>query len=287
MATKKEAIVNTPAICKVTELLNGQGAGTYNSVQGYTVSTGANEVHFVTARPDGIENNVAVGRILGKSMSVSTNRTLGHANDCAYYDDGYFIAQGGGNAKNNTKVKRLNNSLQHVATYTYSPMKDSGKLETITSIAHISSGYFILGAKKKFSVCLLDTTQNLFVEKSRFTISNDDLAQLKRDNCTRNGQGIYFLGGKLYKVYSYGYTSNSKTIINQNDIAVFKLSGISPSFSGATLDTIYSCDKTNKEFFEVESISSPDSGRNMYILANAIDKGESNDNDKIFSVSFS
>ena len=88
MATKKEAIVNTPAICKVTELLNGEGAGTYNSVQGYTVSTGANEVHFVTARPDGIENNVAVGRILGKSMSVSTNRTLGHANDCAYYDDG-------------------------------------------------------------------------------------------------------------------------------------------------------------------------------------------------------
>ena len=95
------------------------------------------------------------------------------------------------------------------------------------------------------------------------------------------------MGGKLYKVYSYGYTSNSKTIINQNDIAVFKLSGISPSFSGATLDTIYSCDKTNKEFFEVESISSPDSGRNMYILANAIDKGESNDNDKMFSVSFS
>ena len=72
-------------------------------------------------------------------------------------------------------------------------MKDSGKLENITSTAHISSGYFILGAGKKFSVCLLDTTQNLFVEKSRFTISDDDLAQLKRDNCTRSGQGIYFL----------------------------------------------------------------------------------------------
>ncbi len=90
----------------------------------------ANEVHFVTARPDGIENNVAVGRILGKSMSVSTNRTLGHANDCAYYDDGYFIAQGGGNAKNNTKVKRLRSEEKILSlSFGYDPKPFCGKIK--------------------------------------------------------------------------------------------------------------------------------------------------------------
>lgn len=282
MATKKEAIVITPAICNVTSKLKEKGAGSFNCVQGYTVSTGSNFVHFVTARPDGVENNVAVGHMLGDIMSVSKNRELGHANDCAYYDSGFFIAQGGGNTTS-TKIKRLDNSLNHVATYTYSAMKDSGKLTNITCIAHLSSKYFILGSGTKFAICFLDTNNNLLIEKSRFTITDTDLSMLKRDNCTRSGQGIYYSRGKLYKVYSY----SSGTIIKKNDIAVFTLRGSSPLFSGATLDTIYSCDKTGKEFFEVESITSPDSGSTMYILANVIDSGESSDKDRIYSVSLS
>lgn len=114
------------------------------------------------------------------------------------------------------KIKRLDNSLNHVATYTYSAMKDSGKLTNITCIAHLSSKYFILGSGTKFAICFLDTNNNLLIEKSRFSITDTDLS-------------------------------------------------------------IYSCDKTGKEFFEVESITSPDSGSTMYILANVIDSGERSD----------
>lgn len=282
MASKKEVKVSN-SIYNVTNMIKEKNAVKYNSVQGYTVSTGANQIHFFTARPDGAgEDDVLVGHILGSYLTVSKNRGLGHGNDCAFYDSDYFIAQGGGTT-NSIKIKRLNNSLSHVATYEYKAM-DAGdnKLPSISCIAHLNSNYFVLGKGSKFAVCLLDEKNNQFVEKSRFHLKDSDMKSFTRPGCSRNGQGIYCTGNKLYKVYSY---NNSSNIVQQNDIAVFTMPGTSPSFSGAaSLNTIYSCDRTNKAFFEIESISSPDSGKTMFMLANVKESTGSNESDKIYNI---
>lgn len=145
MATRKTLTVNK-SIYNITNEL-GNLANKYSNVQGYTVTTGVNRAHFFTARREDVADDIAVGFIFG-STKISQNRGLGHANDCAYYDSGCFIAQGGGTTKN-TKVKRLNNALEHVATYTYSPMDSSSdKLENITNIAYLTSNFFILGEQK-------------------------------------------------------------------------------------------------------------------------------------------
>lgn len=116
------------------------------------------------------------------------------------------------------------------------------------------------------------------MEVSRFNLGN--LSELSRNGFDRDAQGIYCSGKKLYKVYSY----RSSGVVKRNDIAVFTMPGNSPSFSGtATLNTIYSCDRTDKDFFEIESISSPDSGNTMYMLANV--KENNKPCDKIYSIS--
>lgn len=74
-------------------------------------------------------------------------------------------------------------------------------------------------------------------------------------------------------------------VIAKNNIAVFKLKGTKPLYTGATLEAVYSCDKTGKKTFEVESISSPN-GSSMYVLANVVD-GNGTAADRIYSVSFS
>lgn len=277
MAVKKTVTVDS-AIYNITDKLQGKGAKEYNCVQGYTISTGANMVHFITARPNGKEDDVAVGHLLGQEMTVSKQRHLGHANDCAYYNSRYFIVEGGGTFSS-TKIVELDNSLKHQGTYTYNAMKQSGKLDNITGIAHIKEQYFLLCEGQKLSVCILNATKMTFDEKSRFSLSTNDLGQLSRSGCTRCGQGIYYAGGKLYKIFSY----KSGTSIKQNDIAEFSLSGSAPLFKRANLEYIYSCDRNSKVAFEIESLSSPNAGKTMYMLANV--KEGTEEADRIYKIS--
>ena len=271
MATKGTA--KTTGVYNVSEMLKKAGAGNYTSVQGYTTSTGPNTVHFITARK--ADNDVAFGHILGSTMSASKDNKVGHANDCAYYSNGYFIAQGGGNFKS-TEIVRTDNGLSEIKRFKY-----TGDLPTITCIAYVGSEHFLVGGGTKYEICKVDVTNKTFVKKSKFEIPDSIENQLKVAGYTLQHQGAYVTGGQLYRIQSY----EKNGAITKNKIAVFNLKGKSPLYTGVTLDAVYSCDKTGKKTFEFESISSPN-GSSMYVLANVVD-GDGTAADRIYSVSFS
>lgn len=282
----KVSILDT--VYDVAKIFKKKGAGEYSSTQGYTVTTGTNRVHFFTAIKS--NNNVAVARVMGEQNdngdvggTISKDRELGHANDCAYYDSGFFIAQGGGD-NDNTNIKRLNNSLEHVATYKYKPTSSNNcdALTSVTGIAYISGGYFALSQGMRVSICKLDTDKGAFTEVSRFMLTGVGNHLSRGSSYERLSQGIYYAHSKLYKAFSY---KDSSGAIKQNDIGIFELnSSIPTEMSKAKFETSYSCDKTGKALFEVEALSSPDAGNTMYMLANVYDGGEK---DKLYRVSFS
>lgn len=275
MATKKKA--TTKGIYNLTNMLKEKGLGSFKSVQGYTITTDSNPVHFFTAleksKGKDTDDNVVLGHIQNGKISVGTKRHLGHANDCAYYDNGFYVAQGGGSTKDRTEIIELNNDLKFVRRYKY-----DGDLGRISYITYMQHGYFIMGNGKEVAICKRDKANVKFVQEARFELNVNDL---KRTGCTREYQGAFYADGRLYRVCSY--KNEKSSVITQNDIAEYKLRGISPSYSGATLENIYSCEISGKKFFEVESISSSDYGENMYVTANVTD-GDGSENSRIYKV---
>lgn len=294
----KVSIVNT--VYNVTRMFEAKkGYGGYTSAQGYTVTPGSNRIHFITSIKEYVDQNkniiqkTAVAHVMGKQSSdgavggqYSDDNLYGHANDCAYYENGFFIAQGGGNAPELTQIIRLNNKLsdKDKEAYNYSPNQNGNfevdPLKTITGIAHISDGYFALSQGMKVSICKLHTDTKIFKEIARFGLSGIG-DHLSRKDCDRKGQGIYCTGSKIYKAFSY----EKGGTIKRNDIGVFKFNSSTPSqITKATFQTSYSCDRTEYDLFEVESLGSPDGGNTMYMLTNIEQNGSK---DTLYKVSFS
>lgn len=253
-------------VCNVTKLMAEKGKGQYNTLQGYSVSS--NYVHMIVM----IQSDTAAVLARGEgqdtisSLAVSDNKTLGHGNDCAYHNN-FYIAQGGG--KNSCDdILCFNSSFSQVGKYTYKKMNGVNALPTVSCIAHITGNYFFLGTGRLHAVCVLDKNTKIFQEVSRVELTKEDINLIERSGCEIIYQGIYYANNKLYKVFSHK-GSNGK--IQCNDIAVFSLSGNSPKFNKAVLSAFYSCDRTGKESFEIESVSSPDQGKTFYMATNQME----------------
>lgn len=219
---------------------------------------------------------------------------------------GFLLYRGGGEDTENdeedypkgTQIIRLDNSLGMTA-YNYDALpkssskvkeytdKDGNKkkveaLKGISGIAHITGNYFALSQGMRVSICEMNKKTQIFKEISRFRLSKIGNHLTRGDDYTRVPQGIYCTDSKLYKAFSY---KDSSGAIKRNDIAVFKFNNTMPSdIEQATFSTSYSCDRTGKELFEVESLGSPDNGKTMYMLTNIDDNGAQ---DKLYCVSFS
>ena len=236
----------------------------YTSTQGYAIKS--NGKHIVAIRNDNT-NETALIKLNGNVREeMKLGKKLGHANDCTCHDGHVFVAQGGGDTKS-CDIKEFDETLQHVATYQYVEKNSKTKLENITSIAHVKQNYFIIGEGRNYVVARLNKSAKTLDGCSAFELKKSDVDGLRKSDSIskRSPQGICYADGKLYKAYSY--TVNSK--ITRNDIACFDLPSSSPSFSGtATLLRKYTCDKTDKSLFEIESIDSPDGGNTFYIASN-------------------
>lgn len=280
-------------VYNVTRMFEADNDGQYDKAQGYTVSNGSNLVHFITSIET--NDNVAIAHVTGKqsdnghvSGRIATNRHYGHANDCTFYDNHFFIAQGGG-GKELTKIICLDKTLTDQSIYNYKPMNNSANgvaaLGSVSGIASIGHGYFALSQGMKVSICELHRDTKVFKEISRFRFSKIG-DHLTRDGYRQVPQGIYCTASKIYKVFSYE-TENGNEKIKRNDIGVFKFNSSTPSMiDKATFETSYSCDRTGKQLFEVESIGSPDGGNTMYMLTNIEEKG-GKQTDVLYQVSFS
>ncbi len=130
------------SVYNVTRMFEADNAGQYDKAQGYTISTGSNRVHFITSIKT--NNNVAIAHVMGKqsgngyvSGRIEKERHYGHANDCTFYDNLFFIAQGGGGVTL-TQIICLDNTLTEQPPYNYQPMNNSANgvdaLDSITSI---------------------------------------------------------------------------------------------------------------------------------------------------------
>lgn len=274
----------------ITEVLENQGASDYTAAQGFTVAPSG--VSFaVLLNKKVTPNKGALMCIAGSNRYIRTDMDFGHGNDCAYYD-GYVYVTVGGEGADRKQVKRyeLNtgtaNNWLDAGVFTYIPMS-SHKIQTdlldrVSAIDYVSGNHFILIEGKKFSVCCLDEANQQFVEISRFEINDADYKKLSRSNCTRRPQGICYMKNKLYKVFSYEDDTSGK--IKKNDIAAFHLQGTSPSFTGISLNTKYSCDRTSLVTFEVEGIGSPNDGGRMYLSANVRGEGTDKQSDAVYKV---
>lgn len=284
----------------VSKMFQAEGMGNYTSSQGYTVTTEKEYKHFITAIDTNPKSNtkdkVAVGLVKGKQGAngkvdgkYKDDKSYGHANDCTYYDNCFFIAQGGGKNKPSLQILCLNSSLEEEPPYYFQSMTNcsngTAALTSITGISHIKYGYFALGQEDRISICELHKDTRILKEISRFELSKIG-THLSRKGYTRVGQGIYCTGSKLYKAFSYEIADEeSNEAIKRNDIGVFKFNSGTPSMiNRATFSTSYSCDHTEKKLFEIESLGSPDDGKTMFMLTNVDENGQK---DTLYKVSFS
>lgn len=249
------------------KLMEENGKGEYTKLQGYTISS--NYTHMLVMLSN-LDTTAVLVRGKGQntisSITISGSKQLGHGNDCAFKDN-FYIAQGG--SEPNTVIKCFNSSFSLLGQYSYKTREGKTPISSISCIAYISDKYFFLGSGRKYAVCSLDENAKVFQEVSRISIPNEIIDELKRTNCTLTSQGIYYAKNKLYKVYSH---KDSQNKILRNDIVVFALPGTGPKFSGdVSLSAIYSCDRTQKELFEIESISSPDNGSTFYMATNQME----------------
>ncbi len=275
-------------VVNVTEVLKNNGASAYTAAQGFTVTPSG--LFFAASLNSNVDpDQAALIGISGSKQYIRTGLTIGHCNDCAYYNGYYYVTVGGGSSDRKTvKRYKLDTSNKWVGsgTFTYIPLSGMGiltdPLDRVSAIAHVSGDNFILSEKRTISVCCLDEKNKQFVEFSRFEIDDIDWSKLSRDNCNTFPQGIYYANDKLYKVFSY--ESKTSKRVKRNDIAVLSLFGSSPSFNGVSLSTKYSCDRTEKIRFEVEGIGSPDNGSNMYMYANVKNDKDDPQKDSIYSI---
>ena len=64
--------------------------------------------------------------------------------------------------------------------------------------------------------------------------------------------------------------------------------GVAPYISGeASLARYYSCDRPEKDSFELESLASPDNGTTFYIAANVKEANATKQKDSIYSATSS
>lgn len=278
-------------VVNVSKILREHGASAYSAAQGFTV--GANGLKFAVSLDDDTNpDKAALIGITDSHQYVRTGLVLGHGNDCTYYS-GYYYVTVGGDSDAPTTVKRYKldtlSSEKWVGsgTFTYTPTSGTGikgdPLTKVSAIAHIFGENFILSQEDRFSVCRLDETNKKFVEFSRFQLSAADYKKLSRSGCGKPlPQGMYYARSKVYKAFSYRNTDTEK--IKENDIAVLSLKGTTPNFTGISLDTIYSCDRTSKLRFEVEGIGASDGLTNMYKYANVQEDKDSKQSDSIYSI---
>ncbi len=275
MATKGTA--KTTGVYNITNLLKEKGLAVYKEAQGCTVSTGNAPVYVFTALQNAIDKetkNALIGCVKNGKLVAWHQECMGHANDCAYYDNKYYVAQGSDRTKK-TEIKEYSSDLKTVTKYNY-----KGDLDRITYITYMQHGYFIMGCGNHVAICRRDVKAKTFVEETSFDLNE---GSLKQNGYEKARQGACYADGSLYRVYSY---KDSNNIIKKNAIAEYKLNGPSPAYYGASLKNVYSCEIPGKKFFEVESIFTPDYGDHMYVSANVKD-GNGTEADRIYSVSFS
>ena len=277
-------------VVNVSKLLREHGASAYSAAQGFTV--GANGLKFAVSLDDDTNpDKAALIGITDSHQYVRTGLVLGHGNDCTYYGGYYYVTVGGdSDAPKTVKRYKLDTLTSEkwvgAGTFTYDPTSGAGikgdPLTKVSAIAHIFGENFILSQKDRFSVCRLDETNKKFVEFSRFQLSAADYKKLSRSNCEKLPQGMYYAHSKVYKAFSYRNTTSKE--IKENDIAALSLEGNSPNFTGISLDTIYSCDRTSKLRFEVEGIGASGGVTNMFMYANVKEDKDSKQSDSIYSI---
>lgn len=279
------------SIYNITNNLAEAGVSSeYSAVQGYTINN-TNTASFIAVKTKEGENDVAVAYITNlneKPNKVSTGRGLGHGNDCAFYKNNYFIAMGCQKFKT-TDIKCLNKSLNHVATYSYVPMSSGTPLEYISCIAYLTGDYFVVGAGLRYAVCHINETAKTLNEVSRFNINKDEAeTYLSRGSIfERLGQGIFCIGQNFYKLFSYRSPNAGNSPIKYNDLAVFKMPGSFPYSGEVSFIGCYSCDRPEKDYFELESLASPDNGNTFYIAANVKETYATKQKDSIYSATLS
>ncbi len=263
---------NWTYVCNVSNALGG-----YDSIQGYTCNQ-SNQKHFFTSMKKDINNaNKLYQYTANGSSHTDSTAHCGHGNDCAYYDGLYYVARGGGKApeipvKDPENVYVYNGSFTQVGIRTYTQsnnLNPSEALAGVTQIASMGGGYFLLGLKDRCSVCRLEADR--LMERTRFDVSAGvKQVAAERDVDYDNGivrQGIYCANHKLYKVVSI--LKNKK--IQENNIIEIYLNGTWPEVTSGTYQKNYQWDRPDQSSFEVEDISSPDSGETIYGIANSTD----------------
>lgn len=142
-------------------------------------------------------------------------------------------------------------------------------LGSVTQIASLEGGYFLLGQRDRYAVCRIEADR--LMERTRFDVSKA-VEEIERERSINlaNGdeiirQGIYCANHRLYKVVSI---KKDKKIQKNNIIEIY-LNGTWPEVTSGTYQKNYQWDRTDQSTFEVEDISSPDSGGTLYGIANS------------------
>lgn len=279
------------SIYNITDNLAKAGVSSvYTSVQGYTIND-TNTASFLAVR----ENNSEMAALayitnLNSIPKVNPGRRLWHANDCAFYKGNYFIAMG---SKDDliTDIKCFDKSLERIATYSYVPMSGETPLDRISCIVYLTGDYFVVGAGLKYAVCRINETAKTFNEISKLNINKDEadvyLFRFRGINYERRGQGIFCIGQNFYKIFSYIDPRAGNSPIKHNDLAVFKMPGSLPYSGVMSFIGCYSCDRPTKDYFELESLASPDNGTTFYIAANVKEANATKQKDSIYSATLS
>lgn len=254
-------------ICNITERLHEYGCSYFDSLGGYAINTESKN-HFVIAKKSD-EEAVFVKTKGDAFICSSVKKNVKHANDCAFYDGKFYVALGK-QKKASTIIQCYGADMKYIGQYSYyaRPLPFGKELTNITGIDHVMGKIFIMGSENNYSLCYLNENDRQFFEVSRVVIDPSSATnRTERKKYKRQGQGIYTDGEKMFKVYSYNTEGNHT---KRNDIVEFKLPGYSPSYNGNTsVSNYYACDRTEKNTFEIEGISSPDkNSSNLYMSAN-------------------
>ena len=269
--------------------------------QGFTMNPHTGD-YFLTMLDGNSDNKVRLARVpyLGNNAgSVSavnpTNindfLTMGHANDCAYYNDRIYIVQGDGKG---TNVISYTTSLTGKKTYpyTYHDTKANLGMTYFSSICYQSGsgGWFILGGKglldektkeegAKFITAYFDGSK--FIGVKFFTLEGVK-SIIKIDGRDIQHQTACVKNWSYYRIFNHK-ESNGQII--KNTIVSYVLPGTFPSFSGtAPYVAHFNNEKKDRYFFEMEGLAYYND--DLYASANVKVNKDDTLRNKVFKVTF-
>lgn len=219
------------------------------------------------------------GKIVEFEGSKSNYLQLGHANDCAYYNGRIFIAEQNKKKEIASYTSEFNSKVNY-PVYGNKNI-DMSKFPQFTFISYMegSGGWFVLGQGRECATAWFSGKK--FTIVSQFTLP-DVTGKIKRsDSGDIDGQGVCVDGWAFFRAFSHHLNTNSN-VIKKNDIVSYVLTGEYPSYTGAVYMSHSSCDRTDLDFFEVESMSYYN--RNFYISATT--KNNSKTQNRIYKITF-